>query len=83
MKDGKRNKLGNGKVDKQTMVYGRYQQHKSVLKATSLALAGRLWNNDDLKFFKMDEKCQPLLDTLASMQNGKEKQRVFKAWKES
>ena len=56
MKDGKRNKLGNGKVEKQTVVYGRYQQQKSVLKATSLALAGRLWNNDNFKCCKMDEK---------------------------
>ena len=32
----------------------------------------------------MDEKCQPLLDTLESMKNGEEKkERVFKAWKES
>ena len=67
MKGGKLNKLVNDKVEKKTVVYGRYQQHKSVLRATALASAGRLWNGDYFKCWKMDEKFQPLLDSLESM----------------
>ena len=66
------------------MVYGIYQQQKSVLRETALALAGRLWNDDDLNCCKMDDKCQPLLDPLESMKTcDYNEERVFKAWKES
>ena len=67
MKDGKRNKLGNCKVEKKKVVYGRYQQQKSVLRATALALAGRLCNDDDFKCCNMDYKYQTLLDALESI----------------
>ena len=67
MKGGKLNKLVNDKVEKQTLVYDRYQQHNSLLRATDLASAGRLWNGDYFKCWKMDEKFQPLLDSLESM----------------
>ena len=67
MKDGKRNNLGNCKVEKQTVVYGKYQQQKLVPRATYLASEGRLWNDDDFKCCNMDEKFQPLLDALESI----------------
>ena len=55
-----------------------------MLIATALASTGRLWNEDDLKFCKIDEKCQPLLDALESMKTCDEnKDRFLKAWKES
>ena len=49
------------------MFYGRYQEQKSVPIATDLALACRLWNDDDLKCFKMDEKCNPSMNAHESM----------------
>ena len=55
MKDGKRNRLVNGHMGNQTVVYGKYQQQKSVLRATAFDLAGRLWNDDDFKCCNMDE----------------------------
>ena len=84
MNCGKHNKLVNGKVEKQIVVYGRYQQQKSVLIATALYFAGRLWNDDYFKCCKTDEKFQPLLDYHESMKTYDDnEERVFKAWKES
>ena len=51
-------------MENKTVVYGRYQQQKLLLRATSLASEGMLWNDDALKCCKMDDKCQPLLDAL-------------------
>ena len=84
MKDGKRNRLVNGHMGNQTVVYGKYQQQKSVLRATAFDLAGRLWNDDDFKCCNMDEKFQPLLDALESMKTCDDnKESFFNDWKES
>ena len=55
-----------------------------MLRATGLASAGWLWNDDNLKCFKMDEKCQPLLDDLESRKTCDDNKEIFfKTWKES
>ena len=59
------------------MVYGRYQQQKSVRRATDLASADRLWNDDYFKCCNMDEKCQPLLYSLESMKTCDDHEEMF------
>ena len=64
-------------MEKQTVVYGRHQKQKSVLRATDLSLTGRLWNDDDFKFCKMGEKCQPLLYAFQSMKTCDDHEEIF------
>ena len=43
-----------------------------------------MWNDDDFKCCKMDEKFQPLLDALESINTFDDnEERVFNSWKES
>ena len=84
-KTGQRARAGNTKIKKQVLIYSRYQQMKAQARQLQLSSAGKMWDDDNFMYCKMDAYCH---DIVSSLQNDVivemgGRLRIFRAWTET
>ncbi len=80
-KSGQRVNTGIDKTKKQVMIYAQYQQTHAQAWMTKLAVAGKLWEDDDFASMKMDPFCKEIKESLQAEQTEKEV-RILRLWQE-
>ena len=73
------------KTKKQVLVYVQYQQMRAQAWQNKLSSAGKLWDNSDFSFIKMDQYCKEIKDSLDDNNNNEQKQPVgiVRLWEET
>ena len=84
VKSGQRANTSTEKCKKQVLVYGRYMQAKAKARRAKLTSAGKLWDDEDFTFCKMDPLCNEIVESLRSddLAAGGDL-RIFRAWEET
>ncbi len=81
VKSGQRVNTGIGKTKKQVLIFTQYQQTHAQARMTRLAVAGKLWEDEDFASMKMDPFCKEIKESLQAGQNEKEG-RILRLWQE-
>jgi hypothetical protein len=81
VKSGQRVNTGIGKTKKQVLIYAQYQQTRAQARMTKLAVAGKLWEDEDFASMKMDPFCKEIKESLQAEQMEKEV-RILRLWQE-
>ena len=69
------------KTTKKVTVHGEYLHRKSYALRQKESAAGKLWNEEDFRYCKMDDYCKEIADTIENDSNNGNV-RIFRAWKE-
>lgn len=84
VKSGQRALTSTLKSKKQVLIYGKYQQMNAQRRQANLSSAGKLWDDDDFKFCKMDPFCAEIVESLENDDwNSNSQLRIFRAWEET
>ena len=81
VKSGQRVNTGIDKTKKQVLIYAQYQQTRAQARMTKLAVAGKLWEDEDFASMKMDPFCKEIKESLQAEQMEKEV-RILRLWQE-
>jgi hypothetical protein len=81
VKSGQRVNTGINKTKNEALIFAQYQQTCAQARMTRLAVAGKLWDNEDFALMKMDLFCKEIKKSLQAEQNEKEV-RILRLWQE-
>ncbi len=81
VKSGQRVNTGIDKTKKQVLIFAQYQQTRAQAWMTKLAVAGKLWEDEDFASMKMDPFCKDIKESLQAEQTKKEV-RILRLWQE-
>ena len=80
VKKGDHPQLGVDKTTKQVLIYLQHQMMGGALHQTDLSMAGKLWDDIDFAFMKMDEYCKNLESKVGNVDEPMIPTRVVRQW---
>ena len=83
IKSGIRARISSVKTKKQVMVFGMYQELKSKHKRTAMASAGKLWDDNNFVYYKMDPFCKEIFQVLVTEEDDGSDVRIVRFWEET